>query len=65
MTVDSDGKITAHAEGSAIITATVGGDGVYALNSTNVAVTVSKVPTEINIANATVNLEVKDEVDSG
>ena len=55
VTVDSDGKITAHAEGSAIITVSVGGDGIYALNSTNINVTVSKIPTNINITNDTVS----------
>ena len=65
VTVDSDGKITAHAEGSAIITVSVGGDGIYALNSTNINVTVSKIPTNINITNDTVVLNVGDNISSG
>ena len=40
-TVNANGKVTAKAEGSAIITASVGGDGVYALNSTTVKITVN------------------------
>ena len=40
VTVDADGKVTAKAEGRAIITASVGGDGVYTLNSTTVNITV-------------------------
>ena len=65
VTVDVDGKITAHAEGSAIITVSVGGDGIYTLNSTNVNVTVSKIPTNINITNNTVVLNVGDNISSG
>ena len=65
VTVDVDGKITAHAEGSAIITVSVGGDGIYTLNSTNVNVTVSKIPTNINITNDTVVLNVGDNISSG
>ena len=44
VTVDSNGKVTAKSTGTAIITASVGGDGVYALNSTNVSVTVNEKP---------------------
>ena len=44
VTVDANGKVTAKAKGSAIITASVGGDGVYVLNSTNVGVTVNEKP---------------------
>ena len=43
-TVDANGKVTAKAKGTAIITATVGGDGIYTLNSTNVSVTVNEKP---------------------
>ena len=45
--VDKNGVVTAVGEGTAIITVSVGGDEIYALNSTNVTVRVSKVPTEI------------------
>ena len=44
VSVDADGKVTAKAKGSAIITVSVGGDGVYALNSTTVSVTVNEKP---------------------
>ena len=49
VSVDKNGKVTALKEGNATIVVEVGGDGVYAENSTTVAVSVSKVPTEINI----------------
>ncbi|MDO5814031.1 MAG: Ig-like domain-containing protein, partial [Methanobrevibacter sp.] len=45
--VDKNGVVTAVGEGTAIITVSVGDDEIYALNSTNVTVRVSKVPTEI------------------
>lgn len=48
-TVDSNGKITAVGTGHAVITVSVGGDGIYALNSTTIDVHVKK---ELNI-NAT------------
>ena len=41
-TVDADGKIVAVGIGSAIITVSVGGEGIYALNSTTVAVNIVK-----------------------
>ena len=47
VTVDENGKVTALKAGKAVITVKVGGDGVYAENSTTVTVTVSKIPTEI------------------
>ena len=65
VSVTGDGVVTALKEGTAKITVNVGGDGVYAENSTTVTVTVNKVPTEINIANSTVALKVNDEVVSG
>ena len=43
-TVDANGRVTAKAEGTAIITVSVGGDGTYALNSTNVSATVHEKP---------------------
>ena len=47
VTVDEKGIVTAVGEGIAVITVEVGDDEIYAKNSTNVTVTVSKVPTEI------------------
>ena len=64
-TVDENGLVTAVGEGTAIITVTVGDDKIYAKNSTTVTVTVSKIPTEINIANATLNLKVLNQILSG
>ena len=47
VTVDKKGIVTAVGVGTAVITVEVGDDEIYAKNSTNVTVTVSKVPTEI------------------
>jgi hypothetical protein len=47
VTVDVDGKVVAVGTGSAVITVSVGGDGVYALNSTSVNITVKK---DLNIS---------------
>ena len=56
--VDSvSGDIQAKAEGTAIITVTFGGSENYTASSTNITVTVSKIPTEINITNETVELK--------
>ena len=52
-TVDGKGIITTVGEGTAIITVEVGDDEIYAKNSTNVTVTVSKVPTEIDAKSIT------------
>lgn len=57
-TVDENGIITAIGEGTTIITLSVGNGADYTLNSTNVTVTVSKIPTEIILANATMDLKV-------
>ncbi len=65
VTVTDYGLVRAVGEGTAIITLTVGNDQTYAINTTNVTVTVSKVPTEISLANATVDLYVLDEIGSG
>jgi uncharacterized protein YjdB len=46
-TVNEKGIVTAVGEGTAVITVEVGDDEIYAKNSTNVTVTVSKVSTEI------------------
>ena len=48
--VSALGKVTAHKEGTATITVKVGDDKIYAINSTNVTVTVSRMPTEITSA---------------
>jgi len=65
VSVDDNGIVTALKEGNATIAVKVGGDGVYAENTTEVSVTVSKVPTEISVANDTVDMEVLDEIASG
>ena len=57
VSVDNDGVVTALKEGTASITVKVGGDGIYSENSTEVAVTVSKIATEITLTNATVELK--------
>ena len=56
--VTDKGIVTAEGEGTAVITLTVGNGIVYALNSTNVTVTVSKIPTEISLTNETIDLKV-------
>ena len=63
--VDENGVVNALKGGNATIVVKVGGDGVYAENSTTVTVTVNKVPSEINIANETVNLKANGEVPVG
>ena len=63
--VDEDGVVTALKEGKGSVLVKVGGDGVYAENSTVITVTVSKIATEINIANASVDMEVNDVVPTG
>jgi hypothetical protein len=47
--IDADGKITALKEGTAIITAKVGGDGVYAESTATVTVHVTQILTDDNI----------------
>jgi uncharacterized protein YjdB len=51
VTVDADGKVTAVSGGDATITVSVGGDGVYAENSTEIAVTVNKLETILTVDN--------------
>ena len=63
VSVDEKGIVTALKEGTAFITVKVGGDGVYAENSTTVSVTVKKIPTEIIVQNATVDMKVGEEFD--
>ena len=53
-TVDANGKVVAVGAGSAVITLSVGGDGVYALNSTTVAVNVVK--RDLNISAYSFNM---------
>ena len=64
ITVDN-GFIVAVGEGNATVTVTVGDNEEYALNSTVVNVTVSKIQTEIIIVNETLDLKVNEEVDVG
>ncbi len=47
VSVDENGVVSALKEGNATVKISVGGDGVYALNTTDVAVTVKKIPTKI------------------
>lgn len=49
VTVDENGTVTAVGEGNAVITVGVGDDKVYARNSTNVTVTVSKYASVVDI----------------
>ncbi|WP_298523728.1 Ig-like domain-containing protein [uncultured Methanobrevibacter sp.] len=49
VSIDEKGIVTALKEGTTSIIVRVGGDGVYAENSTAVAVTVSKIPTKLNV----------------
>ena len=62
VSVDENGIATALKEGTASITVKVGGDGVYVENSTEISITVSKIPAEIIVQNATVDMKVTDEV---
>ena len=61
VSVDADGVVTALSEGTATITVKVGGDGIYAENSTVVTFTVSKISTEITIDSDSLDLFVGDE----
>ena len=65
VSVDADGKVTALKEGTGTITVKVVGSGVYAETTTTVTVTVSKVPTEITVANDNVELKVNEDVATG
>ena len=65
VSVDDNGVVTALKEGTASVTVKVGGDGVYALSSSTVTFTVSKVPTVITVEKATLELKVNDEVPTG
>jgi predicted outer membrane repeat protein len=63
--VDKSGVVTALKNGTGSVLVKIGGDGVYAENSTIVTVTVTKVPTEIKVTNATLDLKVNVEIDTG
>ena len=63
VSVDENGTVTALKGGIATITVKVGGDGIYAENSTTVTVTVSKIATEIIIQNVTADMKVNEEFD--
>ena len=63
--VDDNGVVTALKEGTGNILVKVGDDKKYALNSTTVAVSVSKIPTEITVENTTLELLIDDVVDCG
>ena len=65
VSVDDNGVVTALKEGTASVTVKVGGDGVYALSSSTVTFTVSKVPTVITVEKATLELKVGDEIATG
>ena len=62
-TVDKNGNVTALKEGTGHILVKVGGDGVYAENTTEITVSVSKIPTEITLTNTTLDLKVNEIVD--
>ena len=64
VSIDENGVCTALREGTGSILVIVGGDGVYAENSTEILVSVSKIPTNISAAGA-FDLKVLDEVDAG
>ena len=64
VSVDEDGTVKALKEGKANITVKVGDDKVYAKNSTVITITVSKIPTEINVNNHTLDLGIGDKADS-
>ena len=61
--VDGNGNVTALREGTGHILVKVGGDGVYAENTTEITVSVSKIPTEITLTNETLDLKVNEIVD--
>ena len=63
--IDENGNVVALKEGKGVISIKVGGDGKYVESSTMVNVTVSKVPTEITLANDTLVLAISDTIDTG
>ena len=66
VTVDSlSGIIKAKSKGSATITVNFSGSENYTASNATITVTVTKVPSEINITNETVNLKANGEVPTG
>ncbi|MBQ6350233.1 MAG: Ig-like domain-containing protein, partial [Methanobrevibacter sp.] len=64
--VDGDGTFVAVAEGSANVTVSFSGNAKFEpAESKIITVTVSKIPTEIFVRNATVDMKIGDEVDPG
>ena len=63
--VDASGKVIGIKEGTTSITITINGKGKYFENSTRIMVTVSKIPTVINVENKSVNLFVEDSLNTG
>ena len=63
--VDKNGVVTALKNGTGSVLVKIGGDGVYAENSTIVNITVTKVPTEIKVTNTTLDLKVDGEIETG
>ena len=63
--VDARGKVIGIKEGTTSITITINGKGKYFENSTRIEVTVSKIPTVINVENKSVNLFVEDSLNTG
>ena len=61
VSVDENGLVTALKEGTASITVKVGGNSKYTENSTNVTVTVSKIPTEISADPTSLDLLIGNE----
>ena len=64
-TVDKNGVVTALKNGTGSVLVKIMGDGVYFENSTIINVTVTKVPTEIKVTNATLDLKVDGEIETG
>ena len=65
VSVDENGTVTALKAGNATIIVKIGGDGVYALNTTNVTVYVNMVHTEIIVAKDVLNLKVLENFTAG
>ena len=63
--VTDDGLVTALKEGTGSILVKVTGNAGYAENSTTIAVTVSKIPTDIIIANSTLDVKVLNFTSTG
>ena len=57
VTVDAQGNVVAVGLGNAVITVTINDDN-YVANTTEVTVTVSKIPTAIDVASDSISLKV-------